>query len=159
MAVRNPRTSPYSNYNFTVQLGDQGRSETTDLGGFSSVSGIGTEQNVAEYRNGNDRAFRVRKIPGLHKVTDVSLKRGIINSADFWEWIQQARTDSVGAFRDVTITLNDEAGRGVEGWKLINCFPMKYTGPQLEGKGGGDVAIEELTLSAEGFEFVAATTA
>ena len=29
-------------------------------------------------------------------------------------------------------------------------IPMKYTGPTLAAKGGGDVAMEELVLSAEG---------
>jgi len=155
MPVRNPRTSPYSNYNFIVQLGEQGRDGTTDLGGFSEVSGLGTELTVAEYRNGNDPNLRVRKIPGLHSTADVTLKRGILNSTDFWEWIQATRTDSVNAQRDITITLNDESGTNeVESWRLLNCIPLKYMGPQLQGKGGGDVAVEELHISAEGFEFV-----
>jgi len=29
---------------------------------------------------------------------------------------------------------------------------MKYTGPTLAGKGGGEVAMEELVLAAEAFE-------
>lgn len=154
MPVRNPRTSPYSNYNFIVQLGDEGEDGTTELGGFSEVSGLGTELTVAEYRNGNDPEMRARKIPGLHKASDVTLKRGILSSRDFWVWIQNVRTNSVDGQRDVTITLNDESGSTeVLSWKLYNCIPMKYTGPQLQGKGGGDVAMEELTLSIEGFDF------
>ena len=30
---------------------------------------------------------------------------------------------------------------------------MKYTGPTLAAKGGGDVAMEELVLASEGMEF------
>ena len=30
---------------------------------------------------------------------------------------------------------------------------MKYTGPTLAAKGGGDVAMEELVLSVEGIDF------
>ena len=37
-------------------------------------------------------------------------------------------------------------------WKLRSVVPMKYTGPTLAGKGGGEVAMEELVLSAEGYE-------
>ena len=35
---------------------------------------------VAEYRNGNDREHSVRKIAGLTRVPDVTLRRGIIGS-------------------------------------------------------------------------------
>jgi hypothetical protein len=34
-------------------------------------------------------------------------------------------------------------------WRLKNAMPIKWTGPTLTGKGGGDVAIEELVLSVE----------
>jgi hypothetical protein len=37
----------------------------------------------------------------------------------------------------------------VQRWTLHNAMPLKYTGPTLAGKGGGDVAMEELVLSVE----------
>jgi phage tail-like protein len=147
------RSSPYCNYNFTVDLKTEGVEPDSPFGGFSDVSGLGTELTISEYRNGNDLEMHVRKVSGLHKVSDVTLKRGILSSADFWAWINDVRTQSVGAQRDVVITLNDEAGDEVQSWTLRGCVPMKYTGPTLAGKGGGDVAMEELTLSAEGLEF------
>jgi phage tail-like protein len=55
------------------------------------------------------------------------------------------------------ITLRDEAANPVQSWKLRNVVPMKYTGPTLAGKGGGEVAMEELVLSAEGFEIAPAS--
>jgi hypothetical protein len=33
-------------------------------------------------------------------------------------------------------------------------MPMKWTGPTLTAKGGGDVAMEELVLSVEKIEYV-----
>ena len=39
------------------------------------------EVTVAEYRNGNDTENSVRKITGLNKATDVTLKRGVIGVA------------------------------------------------------------------------------
>lgn len=143
------RTAPYSNYNFLVNLNGP-HAPTDPLGGFSEVSGLGTELTVAEYRNGNDVEMHVRKVPGLHKTSDVTLKRGVVNSKDLWEWIRDARTQSVNAQRQVVITMNDEAGQQVQAWTLRGCVPLKYTGPSFAGKGGGDVAMEELTLSCEG---------
>ncbi len=143
------RTSPYSAYNFLVNLNGP-HAPDEPLGGFSEVSGLSSELTIAEYRNGNDKLMHVRKIPGLHKVGDVTLKRGIVASKDLWEWIKAVRKDSVGAQRQVIVTLNDEAGQKVQSWTLTGCVPMKYTGPTLAAKGGGDVAMEELVLSAEG---------
>ncbi len=60
---------------------------------------------------------------------------------------------------DVVITLRDEASKPVQKWTLRNAVPMKYTGPTLAGKGGGEVAMEELVLSAEGFEIAPADIA
>ena len=70
-------------------------------------------------------------------------------SSDLWEWIAQVRKTGPAAKRDVLITLRDEAGAEVQSWKLSGVVPMKYTGPTLAAKGGGDVAMEELVLSAE----------
>jgi phage tail-like protein len=145
------RTTPYGAFNFLVNLnGPIG--EDQPLGGFSDVSGLGTEITIAEYRNGNERPNHVRKVPGIHKVSDVTLKRGIVNSGDLWSWITQTRNEGVAAKRTVVITLRDEAGNPVQKWTLGNVVPMKYTGPTLAAKGGGEVAMEEIVLSAESLE-------
>lgn len=146
------RTSPYGNYNFVVDLKSPGVDATKAIGGFSDVSGLGTEFTVSEYRNGNDPEMHVRKVPGLHKTNDVTLKRGVVSSKDLWKWIEDTRTQSVNQQRNVVITMNDEAGTKVQSWTLYKCIPLKYAGPTLAGKGGGDVAMEEITLSAEGIK-------
>jgi len=146
------RTAPYPAYNYIVNLGPNGRDPEKLLGGFSDVSGLSTEIHISEYRDGNEAASHVRKIPGSHKVGDVTLKRGVVDSSDLWNWILQTETAGIKAHRDVVITLRDEASNPVQSWKLRNVVPMKYTGPTLAGKGGGEVAMEELVLSAEGFE-------
>jgi phage tail-like protein len=149
------RITPYGAFNFLVNLnGPVGPEEP--LGGFSDVSGISTEMTVAEYRNGNDAENHVRKVPGVHKVGDVTCKRGIVNSHDLWDWIDDVRRNGVNAKRTVVITLRDETGADVQSWTLRQVIPLKYTGPTLAAKGGGDVAMEELVLSAEALELNAA---
>jgi len=148
------RTTPYSAFNFLVNInGPVGPEEP--LGGFAEASGLGTEITIAEYRNGNEAENHVRKIPGTHKVSDVTLKRGIVNSQDLWDWIDEVRRSGPAGQREVVITLRDEAGQDVQSWMLHNVVPMKYTGPTLAGKGDGEVAMEELVLAAEGIDFSA----
>ncbi|MDZ4796902.1 MAG: phage tail protein [Bryobacteraceae bacterium] len=142
------RSVPYTAFNFVVNV-DTGES----LGGFSDCTGLQTEITIAEYRNGNDKENHVRKVQGVHKVGDVTLKRGVINSSDFWAWVEDTRTKGPAAKREVVIVLRDEAGTPVQKWKLHKVIPLKYTGPNFAAKGGGDVAMEELVLSAEGLDF------
>lgn len=145
------RDTPYGAYNFLVEF-DGNDPATSALGGFSDVSGLGTEITLMEYRQGNDKENRVRKIPALHKSGDVTLKRGIMGQVNFWQWIQITRADPTHR-RVVNITLQDEQRNPVLKWKLINARPMKWTGPTLAAKGGSDVAMEELVIASEGFEF------
>ncbi|MBC7706349.1 MAG: phage tail protein [Rhodoferax sp.] len=141
------RTTPYGAFNFVVNF-DGGEI----FGGFSDVSGIGTEMAIAEYRNGNENENHVRKVGGIHKVSDVTLKRGIVDSITLFKWVKAARTQGPGAKRSVSILLLDEAQKPVQSWILRGVLPMKYTGATLAAKGGGDVAMEELVLSSEGLE-------
>jgi phage tail-like protein len=141
------RSVPYGAFNYIVSF-DGGQI----FGGFSDVSGIGSEIKIAEYRNGNEVENHVRKVPGTHTVSDTTLKRGIIKSSDVWEWIKQTRTVGPAAQKTVTIELLDEAQTPVQRWVLRGVVPTKYTGPTLAGKGGGDVAMEELVLSAQAIE-------
>ena len=141
------RTTPYPAFNFIVTVGT---GET--LGGFSDVSGLQTEITVSEYRNGNEKLNHVRKVQGIHKVGDVTLKRGVVNSSDMWSWIRDTRVHGPDAKREVSITLRDESGNPVQTWNLHAVIPLKYTGPTLAAKGGGDVAMEELVLSSEGLD-------
>jgi phage tail-like protein len=152
MATR--RDNPYSAFNFQVSLGgDQGDgSEGTIIGGFSDVSGLGYEVNYSEYRNGNERFNTVRKVANTFKVDDVTLKRGIVGSTDLFDWLKTVR-DGVADPRNVTVTLLDEARQPVASWVLHNAQPKKWTGPTLAAKGGGEVAMEEISFVHEGIEY------
>ncbi len=103
------RTTPYGAFNFLVNI--NGPVSPDDiLGGFSDCTGLGTEIKVSEYRNGNEKESHVRKVPGTHTVSDVTLKRGVVNSQDLWAWIDATRRTGPRAKREVVITLRDEAG-------------------------------------------------
>ena len=148
------RENPYGAFNFLVSLGGtQGDgSEGSIIGGFSDVSGIGVEVSYSEYRNGNEKFNTVRKVPNTHKNDDVTLKRGLVGSNDLFAWIKTVR-DGTADPRAVTISLMDEARQPVASWILRNAQPKKWTGPTLAAKGGGEVAMEELSFVHEGIEY------
>ena len=148
------RDNPYGAFNFIVAL--RGRTgdgaEGSIIGGFSDVSGLGMDLNYSEYRNGNEKFNTVRKIPNTVKNDDVTLKRGAVGSDDLFLWLKGVR-DGTADPRTVTITLLDEARNAVATWSLRNAQPKKWTGPTLAAKGGGEVAMEELSLVHEGIEY------
>lgn len=142
------RSVPYGNFNFRVLVDND-----EVIGGFSDVSGLSAEINIAEYRPGNATENHVSKIPGVHKFENVTLKRGIVDSKAFWEWMRQAWNTGPAAKRDVLIQMLDEAHSNVQQWKLIGAVPMKYTGPSLAGAGGTEVAMEEWQIAYDTLEF------
>jgi phage tail-like protein len=148
------RENPYGAFNYLVSLGGaQGDgSSGSVIGGFSDVSGLGYEVKYSEYRNGNEKFNTVRKVPGTHTTDEVTLKRGLVGSADLFEWLKGVRDGTADA-RTVTITLLDEARSPVATWTLRRAQPKKWTGPTLAAKGGGEVAMEELHLVHEGIEY------
>ena len=148
MAV--PRERPYVQFNFLVDLGN-GNTAGPDAG-FQEVSNIGMEVTVAEYRNGNAAENSVRKITGLNKATDVTMKRGVIGSLNLYEWLNDIRNGTQMARRTIKIHLQNEDHTAiVQTWKLNNAIITKHVSGPLNAK-GTDVAMEELTIAYERLE-------
>jgi phage tail-like protein len=144
------RERPYVQFNFLVDLGT-GNTEGAEAG-FQECSGIGMEVTVSEYRNGNERENSVRKITGLNKSSDVTLKRGVIGSLNLYQWLNQIRNGDQSAFRTVVIQLqNEDHSAVVQSWKLLRARIIKHTSGPMNAK-GTDVAMEELVLSYERLE-------
>ena len=144
------RDRPYLQFNFLVDLG----TGDTDgpRAGFQECSQIGMSVDVIEYRNGNEKENSVRKITGLNKATDVTLKRGIIGSLDLYQWLNDIRNGNQNALRTVLIHLqNEDHTQTVQTWKLLRARVVKHVSGPLNAK-GCDVAIEELTLAYERLE-------
>lgn len=146
------RETPYSAFNFLVELPE---GDATDpVAGFAEVSGLNAEVTIAEYRAGNAQVNYVSKVPGIHKSGDVTLKRGVIGATNMWSWLGEARRGSPGAKKDsIQIKLlSEDRSEAVVTWTLRGVTLIKWTGPTLTAKGGGDVAMEELVLSVETVE-------
>ena len=144
------RDFPYAQFNFLVDLGT-GSTEGPQAG-FQECGEIGMAVDVIEYRNGNWKANEVRKLTGLARYPDVTLRRGIIGSLDLYNWINQIRNGDPGAVRTVTIQLQSEDHTAVVmTWKLFQARIVKHVSGPLNAR-GTDVAMEELTLAYERLE-------
>jgi phage tail-like protein len=141
---------PYVQFNFLLDLG-----EGTTHGpqaGFQECSNLGVDMTVADYRNGNEKENNVRKITGLNKSTDVTLKRGVIGFRDLNRWLNDIRDGNRNAHRNVLVHLQNEDHTAiVQTWKLMRARIIKHISGPMNAK-GTDVAIEELTLAYERLE-------
>ena len=144
------RDRPYAQFNFLVDLGT-GQTDGPQAG-FQECSEIGMSVDVIEYRNGNEKENSVRKITGLNKATDVTLKRGVIGSLDLYQWLNDIRNGDQGAVRTVLVHLmNEDHTTVVQTWKLLRARIVKHVSGPFNAK-ASHVAMEELVLAYERLE-------
>ena len=117
--------------------------------GFSEVSGLTSEYELIEYRDGSSPEFTKIKMPGLKKYSNITMKRGIIPADnEFFDWLNSTQMNNPER-RDLTIKLLNEAHEPVMVWNVKNAFPLKVEGPSLKSD-GNEVAIESIELAHEG---------
>lgn len=143
------REDPYGGYNFLVTVNGVSDDGNAVKGSFSEASGLETEVSPIEYRNGSED-ITVRKLPGLKKFTNITLKRGITGDIDFWNWIRKAMTGQVQR-AEGSVVLLDEQGQEVMRWNFYRGWPCKFTGPGLNAH-NNEVAMETLEICHERLE-------
>lgn len=139
---------PMTSLHFEVQWQD---SENTT--NFSEVSGLTMEAEAIEYRGGTDPSLTVRKLPGLRKFGNVTLKRGVApreSGNGLFEWFNTIGAGTVER-RNVTVSLLDEERSPVMTWKMRDAWPVKVEAPSLNAT-GNEIAIETVEFAHEGLE-------
>ncbi|HET6420519.1 MAG TPA: phage tail protein [Geobacteraceae bacterium] len=135
------RKDPYRSYNFLVEIDGITRA------GFRECSGLDSTQDPIDYREGGE-ALHVRKLPGLVKYSNISLKRGITDDAELWDWRKKAMDGTVER-KNGSIILLDDTGAEKLRWNFVEGWPTKWTGPTFNAT-GNEVAIETLEIVHEG---------
>ncbi len=140
MAATGSRNDPYSAFNFLVEI------DGVTVAGFAECSGLNNETDVTDYRNGNED-ITVRKLPGLKKFTNISLKRGFTDSKELWDWRKKVM-DGKTERKSGSIVLLNEARAEALRWNFREGWPNKLEGPSLNAK-SSDTAIETLEIAVE----------
>jgi phage tail-like protein len=138
------RNDPYGAFNFIIEI------DGIAVAGFSECSGLSTETDVIEYREGGDIGGP-RKLPGLTKYSNIVLKRGITKSRDLWNWRKIVINGGIDR-RSGNIVLLDEDRTPVARFRFREGWPSKWEGPALNAK-CSETAIETLEIAHEGLEF------
>src|SRR5215470_10258961 len=142
------RIDPLGSFNFDVQIPNITGPAFTEVSGLEFVAG------VIEYREGNDVASTVRKLPGLVKYSNITLKRGITSNHSLWDWARQTVQGNIQRV-DMSIVLLNGQRQAIVRWHVRNAWVCKYEGPALNAK-ANDVATESVEIAHEGFDLVTA---
>jgi phage tail-like protein len=135
------RKDPYRGYNFLVEVDGISRAA------FRECSGLETSQDPIDYREGTD-PLTVRKLPGLVRYSNVTLRVGVTDDTELWDWRQRAVDGDVDR-RNGSIVLLDDTGTEQVRWNFREGWPTKWTGPSFNAT-GNEVAIEALEIAHEG---------
>ena len=139
------RDDPFRNFKFRVEI--DGIAEAA----FSEVAIGETSTEAIDYREGTE-PNHVRKLPGMTKYGNITLKRGVTDSQVIYQWHKDIVDGKIGEKRkSITIVVIDEAGKDKARFVVSECWPTKYDPSDLNGK-GNEVFIEVLELVNEGIE-------
>ena len=137
------RIDPYAQFNFIVEI------DGMSVAAFTEVGGLTAESDVFEYRDGSEPAT-VRKLPGLLKYSNITLKRGYTQDTALWDW-RKTTLDGKTERKTGSIVLRDEERKDALRWNFREGWVAKYEGPALNST-TNEAAIESIEIAHEGVE-------
>ncbi|MCB0502355.1 MAG: phage tail protein [Bacteroidetes bacterium] len=139
-------TYPLPKFHFRVEWGGSKI-------GFTEVTGLDFQVEPIEYREGSSPEYHKIKMPGMHKFSNITLKRGTFTGdIEFYTWMKTISLTQVER-RDITISLLNEAHEPVMTWGIKNAFPIKVQASDFKSD-GNEVAVETLELAHEGLKII-----
>ena len=145
-SIVNPhRVDPYKNFRFRITI------DGKVVAGINEISGLVPAPGSARKKS--------RRMPGLQKFGNITLKRGITQDTKFLDWINSTLSNSgadqgsANFRRSMTIEFCNESGSVISSYRVINGWVTKIEGPDLNAN-SNEVAIESIELSYEGLELI-----
>ena len=134
-------TDPFASFNFKLEI------DGITIAGFSEVTGGNSESNVIDYREG-DEGITPRKLSGLNKYGNITLKRGMSLDKQLYEWRKTA-VDGDITRKNLSIVLQNEKHDEVARWNIFNAWISKLSVADLKAN-ANEIAIETVELTHEG---------
>lgn len=139
--LKRTEVDPYRNFLFKVEI------DGVTQAGFSEAAVGDSASDVIEYREGEE-VTTSRKLPGLTKHADVTLKWGLTDSKELWDW-RQGVIDGKIDRKNVSVVVFDTEGNEKVRWQFVRAWPSKLDPSDMTAK-GNDVAIMSMVISHEG---------
>lgn len=137
------RIDPYRSFKFRVEI------DGIQIAGFSDATTPDSTTATIDYREGTDAPHQ-KKLSGLITYGNITLKKGLTDSMDLYNWKKQVEQTGAGkARKNISLILIDEEGQDKARWDIVEAWPTKYDPSDFSAK-GNEVIIETLEIVHEG---------
>ncbi len=140
---------PFTTFNFRVELTLNGQSQPLCQAGFAECSGLEMTMQPKTIQEGGRNDQQIHLF-GPTTYGQLSLKRGMTDSLDLWNWFDQVIQQDNHWLRAsglvVMLAPNPQAEQVL--FHLTNCLPIKIRAPALNAK-EGLIAVEEMEVAYE----------
>jgi phage tail-like protein len=139
---------PFVAYSFHIEI------DGISGGSFKECLGLESQTEIIEHRERGKNGEIIKKIPGALKWSNITLRRGVIETMDLYEWRQKVEEGNIKeARKNGSIVVLDTTLNEVARWNFENGWPCRYKGPDIIA-GENKVALEEIEIVHEGLKRV-----
>ncbi len=139
----------YGSYNFLLEISGINDDTKVVVGGFKSVSGMDSETEVVEFKQGNDKV--VRKKPGRTTYANIVLERGYTATDNLWEWRKNIEDGNIDRRSGSVIVLDQDGETEVARYNFFEAWPCKWNVPDMDSDSSG-MAVEKIEIAVEKVE-------
>jgi phage tail-like protein len=144
-----PTEELFGNYNFLLEIAGITGDSKTIVGGFKSLSGMDSETEIVEFKQGNDKV--VRKKPGRTTYANITLERGYTATDDLWQWRKNIEDGLIDRRSGSIIILDQDGETEIGRYNFYEAWPCKWYVPDMDATQSG-MAIEKVELASEKIE-------
>lgn len=138
---------PFTAFNFAVEINVPDVAPRVCNASFAECDGLEMTMDVKTIREGGNNG-RQHRLTGPMNFGQLTLKRGMTESFDLWEWVAAVlKNPGLRADAEVVLLAADGSTERAR-FLLSRCVPAKLKAPPMNAREGG-VAIEELQLAYE----------
>ncbi len=144
-----PTEELFGAYNFLLEIQGIINDNKIIVGGFKSMSGMDSETEVIEFKQGNDTV--VRKKPGRTTYANIVLERGYTATDDLWQWRQNIENGKIDRRSGSIIVLDQDGQTEVARYNFFEGWPCKWYVPDMSADSSA-MAIEKIEIAVEKVE-------
>jgi phage tail-like protein len=144
-----PTEELYGSYHFLLEIQGVISDNKIIVGGFKSVSGMDSETEIIEFKQGND--LIVRKKPGRTTYANIVLERGYTATDDLWQWRKNIEDGTIDRRAGSVIILDQDGQTEVARYNFFEGWPCKWEAPNMDSD-SSSMAIEKIELAIEKVE-------
>lgn len=144
-----PTEELYGSYHFLLEIQGVINDTRVIVGGFKSVSGMDSETEIVEFKQGNDKV--VRKKPGRTTYANIVLERGYTATDDLWNWRKNIEDGKIDRRSGSVIILDQDGQTEVARYNFYEGWPCKWFVPEMDSD-SSSMAIEKIEIAIEKVE-------